>query len=46
MEIERGDDVGLAGEMGGLALEEVDAELFIGGEELEAQGEVGNGNPP
>ena len=41
MEIESGDDVGLAGEMGGLAVEEVDDKLFVGGKESEAGGEVG-----
>ena len=41
MEIESGNDVGLAGEMGGLAVEEVDDELLVGGEESEAWGEVG-----
>lgn len=41
MEIERGDDVRLAREVGSLAMEEVDDELFIGGEESEAWREVG-----
>ncbi|RRT81294.1 hypothetical protein B296_00004706 [Ensete ventricosum] len=36
-EIDRGDDVGIARKLRGLATEEMDDQLFVGGEELETR---------
>lgn len=41
MKIEGGDDVGLAREVGSLVMEEVNNELFIGREEMEAGRKIG-----
>ncbi|RWV92160.1 hypothetical protein BHE74_00010307 [Ensete ventricosum] len=40
MEIESGDDVGMEREESGLAVEEMDDELFVGGEEAETRREI------
>ena len=37
VEIDRGDDVGIARKVRGLGTEEMDDQLFVGGEELETR---------